>query len=363
MYKLSKDEEERALALHKDSLVIDLHSHVQVSNSQSSWLNYIPLLQKGGVNAVFNNFAYDEFTWGSVDEFKSSIYKYDGIAMLALKDLEEQYSDIDNTKGKMIVALKAEDILKAKKNGKYALVLALEGAKPLEGKLYMLKIFYRLGLRHVQFNHNWRNQLSDGCVERNAAGLTDFGIDVVKEMNDLGMIIDVSHIAEPGFFDIIETTKDPIIASHVGSRALRNIKQNLTDEMIKAIAENGGVIGMHVGSNILKRELGATIEDIIDHIDFFVNIAGINHIGLGPDFITGGTMTKEQRFAMIKYFNKIRPEFYIRETPNPPTQGIENMWADIPNITKGLVARGYSDNEIKKILGENAIRLFKRVVG
>jgi membrane dipeptidase len=363
--KLSSTEKERAKTLHKESIIIDLHCHGRVARKKANWVKNIPMLKKGGVTTVFNNLFYEEFTWGSVDEFVSSIYNFNGIAMMALKDIEDIYSDILHSQGQISLALKAEDIREAKKIDKIAMVLALEGAKPLEGKLFLLDIFKKLGVRLIQFNHNWRNQLSDGVVERNPAGLSNFGVEVVNRMNKLGMLIGVTHTAEPGFFDIIETSKDPIVASHVGSRKFRNVKQNLTDEMILALAENGGIIGTHFGSGIIKETLGATVDDILDHIDYFVDLAGIDHVGIGPDFIPGGMLSEDpkQKEQMLRYFKKIRPAFFTRETPNPPTLGFERMWEGLPNFTKGLVARGYSNQEIRKILGENALRVLEKVVG
>ena len=328
----------------------------------------IPILRKGGVTAVFNCQSYEEYSGGSVEEYESSIYRYDGFAKRALKDLDALFSEFEKGCVDMVLALKADDIKEAKKRGKIAMILAFEGAKSLEGTLYLLRTYYRLGFRLIQFNHNYRNQLSDGCVERNAAGLTNFGVDVVREMNKLGMLIDLMHLAEPGFLDVLELTNDPVIVSHVGSRTIRNVKQNLTDNMIKAVAENGGVIGTVFSPLLVKKDLPMTINDILDHIDYFVKVAGIDHIAIGTDFPGSCARIKlrghrrEQHLAMLRHFNKIRPEDYQRVTITPPPEGTENMWADLPNVTRGLVARGYSDEEIKKILGGNILRVFAKVV-
>jgi membrane dipeptidase len=362
LINLSKDEEERAMILHREAIVIDMHSH-------GIRMKHIPLMKKGGLTAVSNDLYYEDYREGSIEEHKLSIYEYNGIAKRAFRDLSAIHSLLEESQGEIFLALKADDIRKAKRKGKIAMWLSLEGGKPLEGKLYLLRSYYRLGVRLLQFTINWRNQLADGCVERKPGGLTEFGVEVVREMNKLGMLIGVAHMADPGFFDLLELTKDPVVASHVGSRTLRGINQNLTDERIKALAENGGVIGQHFNSRIVKNSSGATINDILDHIDYFADVAGIDHVGLGPDFMPSwrfpeSIAQREQRSAIIRYFHKIRPQFYwLDSTGYSVAQGTENMWADLPNVTKGLVARGYSDQDIKKILGGNILRVFERVIG
>lgn len=358
MKNLSKNEEDRAAAIHQEAVVIDLHGHYLTADK-------LHKPKKWEVNAIFHDLSGREDP--SVEEHKAGIYHYEGRALLSLKDIDDAYSELEKSHGEMILALKADDIREAKRQGKIATVLGFEGAKPLEGRLYMLRIYHRLGFRKVQFNHNWRNQLSDGKEEFNPGGLTQFGVDVVREMNRLGMVVDLAHTAYKGYFDALEVSKDPIVAGHVGVRSIRNHKQNLTDEVMKAMAEKGCVIGIALVPRLMSNKLVSTVDDYLDHVEAAVKVAGVDHVGLGSDFtpvryapLTGERL--EKRLDTIKYWNKVREFGYDQLEEYPPPVGMAN-WSDLMNITRGLVARGYSDQEIKKILGGNILRVFENVAG
>jgi membrane dipeptidase len=227
-----------------------------------------------------------------------------------------------------------DEVLDAKRNGMVAGLLSIEGADVIEGRIEMLRVFHRLGVRMVGLVHSLRNQLADGVTDRRTGGdLSEFGVQAVEELNRLGMIVDVSHINDEGFWDVLDITKYPVIASHSNSRAVCGHPRNMTDEMIVALAENGGVMGMNFAPSFVHPEQ-ATMKGVVDHIDHIVELVGPDHVGLGSDFDG------------------------IPHTP----EGLEDV-TRIPYITEELLRRGYGEEDVKKILGGNHLRLIKAVAG
>ena len=227
-----------------------------------------------------------------------------------------------------------QEIIDAKKKGKAAGLLSIEGADVIEGRIEMIGVFHRLGVRMVGLVHSLRNQLADGVTDRRTGGgLSELGVQTVEELDLLGMIIDVSHLNDEGFWDVLEHTKNPVIASHSNSRKVCNHPRNMTDAMITALAENKGVMGMNFAPAFVHPE-EATLEGVVDHIDHIVDLVGPDHVGLGSDF------------DGIPY------------TP----KGLEDV-SKMPDITRELVNRGYEKDDIEKILGRNHLRLIKTVIG
>lgn len=226
------------------------------------------------------------------------------------------------------------EIVKVNEVGRIAAMLSIEGADVLEGRLSMLRVYHRLGIRMVGLVHSLRNLLADGVADnRTNGGLSQFGVEVVEEINRLGMIVDVSHLSDAGFWDVIENSKDPVVASHSNARAVCQHPRNMTDNMIKALAERGGVIGMNFASDFVHKTK-PSIETLVDHIDHIVDLVGPRYVGLGSDFDG------------------------IPATP----KGLEDV-SKMPSITEELVKREYSEEFIRLILGGNHIRLIKEVVG
>jgi membrane dipeptidase len=225
-------------------------------------------------------------------------------------------------------------IIDAKKRGKISGMLSIEGADVIEGRIEMLGIFHRLGVRMVGLVHSLRNQLADGITDRRTGGkLSELGVQAVEELDRLGMIIDISHLNDEGFWDVFEHTKNPVIASHSNSRAVCDHPRNMTDEMIQAMAGKGGVMGMNFAPPFVH-PTDATLGGVVDHIDHIVELVGPDHVGLGSDY------------DGIPY------------TP----KGLEDV-SKMPDITMELVKRGYEKEDIVKILGGNHLRLIKEIVG
>lgn len=274
------------------------------------------------------------------------------------------------------IALTPADAYRLEKEGKKAIYIGMENGYPIGTTVDNIKEFYDLGARYITLCHTSNNEICDSAtdtLEHN--GLSDFGEQVVTKMNDLGMIIDISHVSDKSFYDIIELSKAPVIASHSCSRTVCDNPRNLTDDMLKKLSENGGVIQMCILSDYVKiieqdssrikarkalREkynnwddlsyemqqkaygewnaidethppILATVSDAVDHIDHIVDVAGINHVGIGTDFDGGGGLKDCFDVSQIK------------------------------NITIELVKRGYTNKDIEKIWGGNFMRVFNEV--
>jgi membrane dipeptidase len=226
-----------------------------------------------------------------------------------------------------------EEIIEATTEEKVAAMLSIEGADIIEGKLGMLRVFHRLGVRMVGLVHSLRNELADGVADgRTGGGLSTLGVQVVEELERLGILIDVSHLSDAGFWDLMNIAKGPVMASHSNARTVCDHPRNMTDEMIQAMADRGGVMGMNFAPGFVH-PTNPTVRSVVDHVDHIMGLVGPNHIGLGSDF------------DGIPY------------TP----KGLEDV-TRMPNITIELFDRGYSEEDIKKILGENHLSLMKEVI-
>lgn len=216
---------------------------------------------------------------------------------------------------------------------KIAAFLSVEGGEVLQGRLEVLRVLYRLGIRILTLTWNHRNQLGDGVYEKvTGGGLTRFGRKVVKEMNRLGMIIDVSHLSEPGFWNVLELSEYPVMASHSNAAALCPHPRNLSDRQLRALGEKGGMVGVNFCPSFVSDE-NPKLKVLLDHIDHIVNLIGIEHVGIGSDF----------------------------DGIDQGVEGLEDI-SKITNITSGLINRGYEERDIKKIWGENYLDLFKKTL-
>ncbi len=335
------------MQVHERFLVLDAHSDMLNDVFPQRVLGrkdvideiWLPGMKKGGVDA-------------RVVAIYSDISYLPELALRRGLDLVAAlYQEIDESSSLMLCTT-SEDILQAKKNGKIGFILGMEGAEPLGRDIHLLRIFYALGLRVLGLTHALRNYAGDGAFfsptkTGKVGGLSEFGLRLVQEANELGVVIDVSHLNDPGFWDVIENTKAPIIASHSNCRALFDHPRGLTDDQIKAIVENGGVIGVNAVAALVTGNKDATIEQLLDHLDHIVSIGGVKSAGLGLDF--------------CDYLSKYLSEDERARLPClDAVQGLSGD-ADIPNVTEGLVKRGYKDEEIELILGKNFLRVFEEV--
>lgn len=253
----------------------------------------------------------------------------------AIEIIDAFYLEQEKHSQKLAICTSGNDIENALLDNKIAGILSIEGGEALNGELSALRMFYKLGVRSLCLTWNHRNEIADGQGEDiTGGGLSHFGRAVVTEMNSIGMLIDVSHISERGFWDVLEQTTSPIIASHSNARAICNHKRNLTDDQIIALAKNKGVMGINFYPPFLTKSKTAALTDIINHIEHIVGLVGCDHIGFGADFDG------------------------IENTPQD-VRGVE----DVEKVINTLAALNYSDSDIKKIAGENFLRIIKTVCG
>jgi membrane dipeptidase len=353
----------RARELHEQTIVVDGHNHIMLElpkrrnrGDRAVFSNYYaPLIRKGGVNVLMTNIGGDNtnltndsdlMLWGSL-----------WVVDMLWQEAEESRDTIS-------ICRNCKDMDAALSQGKIAIFLTMEGGRPLEGKpnletLVGLRTFYRLGLRALQFVDNGRNRIGDGKGEsRTRGGLTNFGISVIKEMNRLGMLIDVAHLTEPGFWDVIETSKDPVIDSHSNTRAVCDHPRNLTDDQISAIAKKGGVVGISGYTAMISKETdNPTVDDLMKHIDHIAELVGTGYVGLGPDHTEFEMEINQWTPApgwLEGVFYGVRDSYHIK--------GLNNI-SGFPQYTDALVRRGYSDEDVKKILGGNWLRVYRQVIG
>jgi len=371
--------EEQAVRIHAEAFVMDTHADTTPKFEDSSWdftVRHdsghvdIPRLREGGYDAVFWS-IYMGKTPGDGRAVKRALRRIDSVYQMVAKHPDT-----------LMLATTAEDIRSASRLGKIACLMGVEGGHMIEDELSALRTYHRLGVRYMTLTHSFNTNWADSAgtqayVEGEHDGLNDFGRKVVLEMNRLGMMIDVSHVADTTFWDVMDTSKAPVIASHSSARGIADHQRNMSDEMIKALAERGGVIQINFypgyidperirattklmpklqaiseqyaddpeKASAARRELfqkNAARPDakktpasvVIDHIEHVINIAGPEYVGLGADW---------------------------DGVPDMP-EGLEDV-SKVPYITEELLRRGHSEEAIKLVLGGSMLRVMEAVEG
>ncbi|MBZ5722320.1 MAG: dipeptidase [Acidobacteriia bacterium] len=374
----------KARAIHDSALVVDTHAdtpqrfldeNFDIGSTDPKDIGHISLdkARAGNLGAEFFSIWVEP---------KTNQGHY---AQHTMDLIDSVYQQAARHPDRMMMAFSVADIERAHQDKKLAALMGIEGGHSIENDIHLLRDFYRLGVRYMTLSWSNTNEWADSSGDLNDAavphhnGLTDFGKQVVLEMNRLGMMVDISHVADKTFWDTIATTKAPVIASHSSARALTDAPRNMTDDMLRAVAKNGGVVQVnffngfddqsfwnatqaqakerdaavaayleqqkaagkpvtYLDEDRIEREWQAKIprpplKSLIDHIDHIAKVAGVDHVGLGSDFdgVSG-------------------------QTP----EGIDSA-ADLPKITQALLDRGYSAEDIHKILGGNLLRVFREV--
>ena len=376
----------RARWIHDSAIVIDTHADTpQRFVDENFDLGTVTPVSEGNLDlqkARQGNLGAEFFSIWVDPQTSAGHY-----TQRALDLIDSVYQQAARHPDQMVMAFSAEDIVRARTvpHERLAALMGLEGGHALEGDIRVLRDFYRLGVRYMTLTWSNTNELGDSSGDiddpkvQHHNGLTPFGKEVVLEMNRLGMIVDISHVADKTFWDTIATTKAPVIASHSSARALVNAPRDMTDDMLRTVAKNGGVVDVNFYSAFddenfrkaadaqrkevdaatqqyiakqkaagkpvnymevdhIQREFSARIprpplRSLIDQIDHIAKVAGIDHVGLGSDFdgVSGAL-----------------------------PQGMDSA-ADLPKITQALLDRGYKPEDIKKILGGNVLRVFRQV--
>ena len=343
---MPKGEEQRALDIHRKSIVIN---GLEVGFFYQKFLPryleelsaYFKKLIDAGITA--GNHTVCDPPQADFNEFLRGVY--------------DSYTWIENNADRATLITSVDDIEMAKKDKKFGLILGTQSAKFLGDDLTKLGIARKLGLMIIQLTYQRRNYVGDGCGERTDSGLSKFGIKLIEEMDKLGIVIDLSHVGKTTTMDAMEVSKNPVIFSHSSAKALLNHGRNIDDEQIKTVAEKKGVVGICSWSPLLVRPPytdNPKLETLLDHIDYVVKLVGVDHVGFGLDIPEG--WIKEDFEATKKLF----PEVYPTRFEEWPMEGLEST-TKMLNLTMGLVARGYSDQDIGRMLGGNFIRVFKDV--
>ena len=279
----------------------------------------------------------------------------------ALQSLNEWHFRIKDNPDRFILATSADDFVRAKKDKKCAVLMGFQNTTPLEKSLDNMDILYQAGTRWMQLTYNQRNLVGDGCTERTNAGLSDYGLEVVERMNELGIIVDLSHCGKATTDDGIPISKYPVSINHSMCEALhKDHPRAKTDEQIKAMADKGGVIGIISLGYMIGPNLGTdtTLETYVDHIDHAVKVGGIDHVGLAADFAIQGleaTGATRQNWYVPR-LTRFKPSYKVQWPPWIPELDTTDRYR---HVTRLLDKRGYSTTEIEKILGGNWLRFFR----
>ncbi len=357
---------QKALEIHRRAIVVDTHSDltsrlvdegVDIGGRLPDGHQDLPRMQEGGLDVQF------------FSVYVAARYAKKGGPKRAMEMMDAVYRMVETFPDRIQLATSVSDIYRIVSQGKIAALMGLEGGHALENSMHILRMFHRMGIRYVTLTHSNTNDWCDSSTDQPRwGGLNDLGEKIVAEMNRIGMMIDVSHISDEAFWDVMRVSKAPVIASHSSCRAIANMQRNMSDDMIKALAKNGGVIMINFGSSFLNREWGkrtnyilqqirdkyrgdfgmwgkmwdemnqkdplppATLKDLIDHIDHVVQLVGPDYVGLGSDF----------------------------DGVSALPVGMEDV-SKLPAITYELLKRGYKEEDIRKILGGNLLRVMSEV--
>ncbi len=332
---LTLEQEEKAKTIHERAIIIDGLCYMRAPNDDI----YLKTMIKAGVTAT--NVTIPEI----LDNFEQ-----------AIRRIADWYQSISTFGDHLIHVLNVDNIYQAKEEGKTAIIMGFQDTKPIGNELKLLDIFHRLGIRIVQLTYQYQNFVGCGCGEKDT-GLTAFGRDLVGKLNDLGILIDLSHCGPKTAMDTLELTTKPIAFTHAGVLALCNHVRNKSDELIKAVSEIGGLIGIPSYSQFL--DIRATrmpsIIEYLDVIDYVVKLVGIDHVALGFDFTP--TWSEDDYNDSAEKYPEIYLDYGFEDTP---LKGLHDI-SEIKNVTRGLISRGYNEASIRKVLGENFLRVFAEV--
>jgi membrane dipeptidase len=275
------------------------------------------------------------------------------------KDLAAWRDRFEKNPDKLIHCTKAAHIEQAKKEGKLAVVLGFQNGTVIDDRVENLEKLYQGGARCIQLTYNARNLLGDGCTERTNAGLSDFGIECVERMNDLGIIVDLSHCGEQTSADGIAFSKQPPAFTHTVCKAIHFHPRAKPDELIRAISNRGGMTGIMALGYMVSPRSDATVEDYFNHIDHAVKVGGVDHVGLATDFqIRGIEVSATRETWYLPRLKIFKPSYNVRW---PPWITELDKPERFRTVAQGLARRGYKSGEIEKILGRNWLNYFREV--
>lgn len=362
-YPLNPDEEERVKEIVAKYPMISLHEHAIVYPRDLKQLfeyirenrtitPYLALAQSNW-DCVFDNLLDGVCAINSKHAWKWN----DVIDDYAMRCSDLAHQDF------LVRCEKVEDILRCKEEGKIAWVPVVEGAAILENEVDRVDLLYGLGIRMMGITYSEGNTLGSGLKEDTDGGLTHFGRAVVKRMNDIGMAIDTAHCGSKTTMDVINASEKPIAISHVGARALWNIKRLESDEVLKACADKGGILGIEAAphTTITSEDRVHSIETFMKHFEYIVDLCGIDHVTFGPDTLFGDHVLLHHVTAEFMSLAQVNVSSGGEFPEVPYVKYLENPNETSHNILRWLVKHNYSDEDIAKVMGGNTIRFLKEV--
>jgi len=349
----NRNEDEMGLVVlaHSDYL-IDVAERRSRGETRVLEKRHLASLKKGGVSVICDHVGGDTrmFSTFPLEKIGTSCTPLER----ALYGVDCMLQEAQESSDEVLIVRDFMDIQQVRESHRLGIVLSLQGGSPIGQDLSLLRTFYRLGIRCLHLTANLRNQISDSCIGRTNGGLTEFGVEVVREMNRLGMVIDIAQLSPAGCMDVFDSSEQPVIASNSNAKALCDHPRNLDDKTIQRLAEGGGVMGIHCLPAFLSKKPGATIGNMVEHIKHVTNLVGVDHVAIGPDLLEDWPRDKyDCIWGSGQSLGSARIEFDYPE-------GFEDI-SKIPDLAALLSRSGYTDKEVDKILGGNLLRVFKQV--
>ena len=341
----------------------------ELQNSPEARAQYLEFWNKAGVTVGSSTYVGPAAPEGAFES--------------AVRALTRGRATIDAMGDDLRLVLTADDLEQVYKDRVRGIIFDFQNTTHIGGDLSKLNVFHDMGLRIVQLTYNLRNLVGDGCTERYKTGLTYFGLEVVERLNELNMMVDVSHCSQKVGWDAIEHSKSPVIITHSASNGVSYHDRGKDDDLAKAIADQGGYFGVAAIAGFLRNDTNATLDDFVDHVEHLVNVMGIDHVGIGSDKCGPGPGTETMfefppemgPFSTSHLFDEnadprakpsgfdwlgFRPEHRLSDLHRMPDFDQPTDW---PNITVKLAERGFTEDELRKLLGLNFLRVFREVVG
>lgn len=339
------DELSRLDRLHEDTMIFDALTTSVLDR------DYAAVLSSVGVDATNYTVADTSLAHGQLvqDNFDMACRKI-GMWLRVLADMEAVAG----------LATSVADLDRLRAEGRLAVFFGFQNGSPIEDNLDFLDVFYRLGVRFIQLTYNARNFIGSGSGERRDEGLSDFGLSAVSRMNELGIVVDVSHCGYQTTMDAIEHSSMPVAVTHANMRSLAATPRNKSDEQLQALKRNGGIVGVKhmIGDMVTKPAAETTVADVVDNLEHAIAVVGLEHVCLGTDF-SGTTASMATSDAEITAIRRRWPNAYLGSRSKP--KGFQSI-RELPNVTLELMRRGYSDDEIGLIYGGNLRRFLNEVL-